>query len=164
MMRISAFVVSFLLFGLLFTALPQNSYAGIGMTTLGCCFDNNNECLSCGIFESCAVEESQCDTVNGNFSEGLVCFETQLSACADPGTDAGCCILARGECEGGISLNQCSNSGGAGWLLDQDCNEIVQCAGLTRNVPSLSQWGLIAVAAALGVVGLFGVLRRKAIS
>lgn len=163
MMRVSTFVISFLLLGFLFLALPQNSHSGFNLGPLGCCVDNNNVCLGCGPSENCAISQAQCDGVlGGNFSQGEICFETMLSSCADPGGDTGCCILARGNCEGGIDIAECTSQNGTGWIIAQSCSELVQCEDLPKSVPSLSQWGLLAVAAALGVVGLFGVLRRRA--
>ena len=160
-MRVSAFVVSFLLIGFFLMAVPQNSYAGVDPTALGCCVDNNGTCLTCGGLDDCAVQESQCDAVNGNFTEGQICFETMLDGCAGPDNVPGCCIINRGVCQGGIDINECTIAGGLTWVFDQSCSEQLQCTS-PKNVPSLSQWGLVAVAAVLGIVGLFGVLRRRA--
>ena len=67
--------ISILVFGFFFLVLPQNIYAGTDMTALGCCVDNNNVCLGCGEFENCSIPGSQCELINGNFTEGQACFE-----------------------------------------------------------------------------------------
>ena len=128
MMRLSTFVIFFLLVGFFFLAMPQNSYAGIAFTPLGCCVDNNGDCLGCGPSENCAISQGECEGgFGGNFSQGEICFDTQLSSCADPGVDVGCCIITRGECQGGTTLAQCNNQEGAGWILGQGCSQQLPC-------------------------------------
>ena len=163
MMKItSAVVVSLLLLGLLSLAFPHDSYGGIAMSPLGCCVDNDGVCLGCGESESCAITEDQCNIlVDGNFTEGEACFEEQADGCGGPDALPGCCVIARGQCIGGINLPECNNADGIEWITETSCDELLQCQQATRNVPSLSQWGLIAVAAVIGIAGLFGILRRR---
>ncbi|MGB3729330.1 MAG: IPTL-CTERM sorting domain-containing protein, partial [Thermodesulfobacteriota bacterium] len=48
-----------------------------------------------------------------------------------------------------------------GFFPGETCNEEAGvCSGFARDVPTLSEWGLIAMAGVLGVVG-FMVMRRK---
>jgi hypothetical protein len=56
-----------------------------------------------------------------------------------------------------------------GEFEDSTCNELTGlCSGfqpekdVTRNVPAISQWGLIAAAGVLGVIGFMVIRRRKA--
>ena len=37
------------------------------------------------------------------------------------------------------------------------------CSGFTRAIPTLSEWGLIAMAGILGIIGLIAIRRRKAV-
>ncbi len=44
----------------------------------------------------------------------------------------------------------------------EDCDEIVnQLVGVASSVPTLSEWGLIAMAGVLGIIGLLTIRRRK---
>jgi len=111
---ITTFVASFLVFGFLFLALPQNSNAEIDP---GCC---------------------QYGIEQGTLS----------------------CLDSGGRCpafKDGRSFD--------GFFPGETCNEQTGvCSGLNpedvRNVPTLSEWGLIAMAGVLGLVG-FMVMRRK---
>ncbi|MGB2693020.1 MAG: IPTL-CTERM sorting domain-containing protein [Thermodesulfobacteriota bacterium] len=83
--------------------------------------------------------------------------------------DPGCCQYGLEEGE-----RFCADSGGLcrrpipptsfdGFFPGETCNEQTGfCSGIqaTRDVPTLSEWGLIAMAGVLGVVG-FMVMRRK---
>ncbi|MEM7009642.1 MAG: IPTL-CTERM sorting domain-containing protein [Thermodesulfobacteriota bacterium] len=49
------------------------------------------------------------------------------------------------------------------FVPDRECNfQTGQCEGLARNVPTMSEWGLIAMAGVLGIIGYMILRRRKA--
>ena len=70
---------------------------------------------------------------------------------------------------------RCFNSGGKcppsrppnisdGFFPGEECvKEIGICTGFEKNVPTLSEWGLLAMASVLGIVG-FVVLRRRMVT
>jgi len=51
--------------------------------------------------------------------------------------------------------------GEGGDVVFAPCSEVPECAVAT-NVPTLSEWGLIAMAGILGIVGFMVIRRRKA--
>ena len=57
--------------------------------------------------------------------------------------------------DGGVTLNCVGANGG-----DGQCN-FINVPGLNANVPTLSEWGMIAAAAGLGLIGVFFAVRRK---
>ena len=108
--RISLFLVTFLIIGFFFLALPEKGFSGTGMTPIGCCqFTKPIEC-------------------NNLFTEGEV--------------------LECGIEEGTI-------------LLGEVCMDDTECSSPATNVPTLSEWGLIAMAGVLGIVGFMVIRRRK---
>ena len=80
-----------------------------------------------------------------------------------PPTILGCCQFA-GGCEN-TGLLECNNTfGSQGWFLGEMCNEeteLCPSSVITRNVPTLSQWGLIALAGVLGILAFIGIRRKK---
>lgn len=63
---------------------------------------------------------------------------------------------------------ECAVEQGLNFFIEQSCNEQTgQCSGsgpdTVRNIPTLSEWGLIAMASILGLVG-FIVMRRRVAS
>ncbi|MGB2693022.1 MAG: IPTL-CTERM sorting domain-containing protein [Thermodesulfobacteriota bacterium] len=108
---ITTFVASFLIFGFLFLALPQNGFTQ--EIELGCC--------------QYGLEEGE----------------------------RSCRI------SGGICPRPITRTSFDGFFPGETCNEEAGvCSGFARDVPTLSEWGLIAMAGVLGVVG-FMVMRRK---
>lgn len=84
--------------------------------------------------------------------------------------ELGCCQygLEMGESSCNISGGLCRrsppNTSFDGFFPGETCNEQAGvCSGFTRDVPTLSEWGLIAMAGVLGVVG-FIVMRRRTAS
>jgi len=79
--------------------------------------------------------------------------------------DIACCQLE----EGCLNVNTSDEieclSVGVQFLLNESCNEETGfCSGSQVNtpIPTLSQWGLIAMAAILGFIGFMVMRRRKA--
>lgn len=82
----------------------------------------------------------------------------------------GCCQFIDdfegSECgiiDGALDISACNEFGGIP-LSGETCNEETRfCSGFspTTNVPTLSEWGLIAMAGVLGIIGFFMVIRRR---
>lgn len=103
------------------------------------------------------------------FTMFLMISATNDANAGGPVNEPGCCqVLSDGEF-------QCNNTDSfcivvrddlfLGFFEGSDCNEMTGlCEGFDpsdiRDVPTLSEWGLIAMAGVLGVIG-FMVIRRK---
>ncbi len=163
--RTSLFVATFLIIGFFFLALPEKGVAGIG--PLGCCFDSQQTpaiCQGCGELGSCSVTLDRCTAELGQFwSTDLVCMGD--GSCVVPPTGgAGCCLFSEGDCEDDLEWQECNGNGEA-WFLSADCSEVSECPQFITNInspiPTLSEWGLIAMAGVLGIVGFMVIRRRK---
>jgi len=78
-------------------------------------------------------------------------------------TAIGCCQFQDG-CDVAGNLDECLAFGGQEFFEDEFCieNECVEIRlEATTNVPTLSEWGLIAMASILGIVGFMVIRRRK---
>ena len=51
---------------------------------------------------------------------------------------------------------------GGGYVLVPDCSDGLVFKLMPRNVPTLSEWGLIAMAGLIGIIGLYAIRRKKA--
>lgn len=154
----------FLCIALIVLAVPKPAYSGIPFS-LGCCISENgtSECLGCGEQgENCAIPQLTClEELGGTFFEGESFCSVGLPGanCFNSGETPGCCINGPGSCEDGVVVSSC---GGDQWFISEDCSDIPQCEVTTADVPALSQWGIIAIAAILGVVGFIVIRRRTA--
>ena len=135
------------------------------------------ECAVTPILTGCCVEDDVCtndvdpNNCTGTFDLGQFCGQGD---CVIP--DAGCCFLDPGDevalanravdpnkCVETTSI-MCNELGGAfqgeGTMCTEfpdECNEVPP----TMNVPTLSQWGLIATAGLLGIFSLLVIMRRQ---
>ncbi len=111
--RISLFLVTFLIIGFFFLALPDKSLSGV--PTIGCC-------------------------VTG-FPEG-------------PFT-----------CEDDVECSACDNSVTQICNIDEQCLTVNECKSKSQSqpIPTINEWGLIAMAGILGIVG-FMILRRRKVN
>ena len=67
-------------------------------------------------------------------------------------------------CEPGIGPDQCLAEPGETIPSSGECLDSGFCSGFvpeSTSVPTLSEWGLIAIAAILGIIGFIAVRRRK---
>lgn len=93
-------------------------------------------------------------------------FVFSAAAYSQPGPFEGCCQFFTG-CEN-LSQSECiANDNSTGFVIDMECNEATGSCPFpetgdseARPVPTLSEWGLIAMAGILGIVG-FMVIRRR---
>lgn len=155
----------FLFFALLVLAVPKPAYSGVPFS-LGCCVSDGPEaeCLGCGELGNCAITQQTClvDLEGGFFQGGSACIQEgdEPPGCFITGPSQGCCVDISGSCEDGVEVSSC---GGDQWFIGNRCSDIPQCRPPTPEIPALSQWGIIALAAILGVVG-FIVIRRKRVT
>ena len=135
----------------LFTTTEKAS-AGIPMGPLGCCL---SACFCDGF--RCAGPEEFCN--DPNFVPGAVCQESPGPICETVDEQFGCCLINDGICEDGTALGTCN---GLTWYEGASCSEIPGCPATPANaeVPTLSSWGLIALAVIIGAVA-FLVFRKK---
>ena len=82
--------------------------------------------------------------------------------------EPGCCQygLEEGELScidtGGLCPRVLPGTSFDGFFIGETCNEETGlCSGFSREVPTISEWGLIAMAGILGVIGFMVVRRRK---
>lgn len=71
----------------------------------------------------------------------------------------GCCLGSDGGCSEGVSYDACFAGGGQFWT-EGECAVTSFCA--RSNIPTMSEWGLMATALLLAIVGAgYITLRRK---
>jgi len=157
MKTISTFVIAFLIIGFFFVALPEE---GISSIADGCCIKDG----------ACAGCESGCITTpdfcidKGSTGEEGVCFDEGLgpAICGHTDEQEGCCVLGPVNCVEDIGVVDCFRvQMGDIWNPGDSCSEVPQCAKVNTPIPTLSQWGLITMAAILGVIGFIMVIRRR---
>lgn len=167
---IPIFVLPLLIFGFIFFASPENGYAGAPGISLGsCCIDlSSDECITCDFF-GCAYSRSFCEQeLGGDFLDGAggVCVSEQGEArCGDgdPG-EPGCCVISEGSCQDEVIRGNCFDDQGEGaefWVFNESCSNVPECEPTERPIPTLNYWGLIALAAVLGIIGFLAIQRRK---
>lgn len=128
---------------------------------------------TCGQLGCCQIqEEEQCLlTIDGtpacsltnkaDCSDGLwiaddICTESGL--CASLIT--GCCVFGENDCFE-TTQGECMDQGGEYRGDFVECSEVPICNVIPSQVPTLSQWGLIAMAGLLGLFSLFIIARRQ---
>jgi len=160
MKSISTFIIAFLIVGFFFLALPEKGFSGVN---LGCCITEipGGECLGCGLLEDCAISEGDCPA-DALFFNGEACLTNGIEECKNlEGTELGCCVITAGNCNDNQLIGACDEGEGIAWFIDTDCSEVPQCAPINNPIPTLSEWGLIAIAVVLGIVGFMVMRRRK---
>jgi hypothetical protein len=156
--QISLFVATFFIIGFFFVALPEKGYSGVP-TELGCC-TVGPECIGCEPLNNCAISTSACIDIGGDgIRSGEVCAS---GAACPPPQGLGCCVISEGNCFGEGILAACELELGMAWFENADCSEVPQCPqAVVSPIPTLSEWGLIAMVAVLGIVGFMVIRRRK---
>ncbi len=124
----------------------------------------------CIAHDGAGCDDLTCEeTVCGN--NFFCCDGFWATACADQANSVcavcqaqpneGCCT-GLGEFPDACSIlteQECTNSGGTYQGDGTNCNSFNQC--FTRPIPTMSEWGLIAMAGILGFVGFMVMRRRK---
>jgi len=162
---LSVFFAAFFLVSLFFLTSPERGSANDD--NLGCCI-NEGSCQACSQQEACAIGTALCDPgPGGSFTPGEVCI-TASNTCETPDQNTGCCVISVGrECSDDKQFTDCDLEGIA-WFPEISCSALGPQVCPTSlgsedraNVPALSQWALIAVAAVLGIVGFIVIRRRQ---
>lgn len=154
-------------FSFLFTvffifASAENGYSGIEFA-VGCC-RLNDSCVGCE--SGCAISSPECQAGGGtSLQTNFICVDEGAGAtCDSPGDNSGCCLVSQGDClEEQIGYFTCiDDAGGTAWFQSTDCSEVPQCSqSSAADIPTLGEWGMIALAGALGLAGLIFVRRRR---
>ena len=168
--RLSLFIAAFLIVGFFFLALPEKGYSGGAFFDFGCCttLEDGGDCVGCE--SGCATSEAFCNEIGGNFDlspMSQICEDSPPDQDADcifkVVTTPGCCLTDSDDCIES-SFVDCFDDVVVGeiWFDGVSCSEVPQCQIVNTPIPTLSEWGLIAIAAVLGVVGFMVIRRRKA--
>jgi len=139
---------------------------GCDVTTVGNCSGvwteglECNEVRTCGPIGCCQTGADECELTNDDdcdveWTQGATCSESGL--CNEMIT--GCCVFAPNDC-GEISEVECLEQRGRFEGPDVACSEVAQCNIVISPIPTLNQWGLIAMAGLLGLFSLFIIIRR----
>ena len=155
---------TFLVLCFILISAPEYSHA---QGDFGCCrtVDAPNipagECVGCE-GEDCIVSGAYCTSVGGFIRGGSCNSQPEGAVCDALIFNAGCCAIAPGQCLEDTEFDDCIFVE-EGILLapDESCSVISLCQPPPRNVPSLSQWGLVALAGVLGVFALIVITRKK---
>jgi len=128
-----------------------------------------NGVRTCGQIGCCQLdidpgEDPMCDLTNfEDCDEGPPAEWTSNDACTPSGLCAsniiGCCVFGPNDCSE-ISEQQCELQEGLFEGPGSECSEIPICNVVASPIPTLNQWGLIAVAGLLGLFSLFIIIRR----
>jgi hypothetical protein len=172
--KFSIFIATFLIIGFFFLALPEKGYSGGPFLSFGCCKTevggSGGECIGCE--SGCATSQDFCEENDGEFfmsGASHICDDVDAMLGAECELtdliDQGCCVTESGDCIES-SFGGCLDDGLVGeiWFDVADCSEVPECeVNVVSAVPTLSEWGLIAFAGILGIVG-FMVMRRRKVS
>jgi len=125
----------------------------------GCCqIDEDMEQLI-SIDATCEdVTNVACFESGGMFSPGGTC-DTEEGVCDF--APLGCCVFGPNDCDE-LTEEGCSLEGGRFEGDNVQCSDVPECnVQVVTAVPTLNQWGLIAVAGLLGFFSLFIIIRRR---
>jgi len=159
--NIETLVVAFLVVSFLLLALPEK---GISSILEGCCIKDN---LCVGCVSGCATTKDFCTKKGGDDPVKNICINDGGGAVCNDSLNIdgnGCCVIGPHDCEGDLGWRECLGdpSGGVGkiWNLGVSCSEVQICNIVISPIPTLNQWGLIAMAGLLGLFSLFIIIRR----
>lgn len=161
----SLFIATLFLIGLLFPALsPDVAYGGF--SAVGCCTTEleGGSCVACPEDENCVASQDFCESQDGFFDKGGCRTVDGSAACGPIVQTDGCCVVEPGSCVDDIDTEACflGLSGSPElWVSNTSCSEVPECT-ITRNIPTMSNWGLIALAAVFVMVGVWAITRKKA--
>jgi len=123
----------------------------------GCCVVGDNNCLNNQTEEECPIPP------NVEWVEDVAC--SSVPQCDIPPPGLGCCVLGENDCINDQNEDECDAAGG-NLELRLSCSSVPECnvmppPPVVSNVPTISQWGMIAMAGLLGIFSLLIIMRRK---
>jgi len=132
------------------SGVPQCNIPPLGT---GCCVISDNNCVDDQTVGECTglggidfVSETDCSFV---------------PQCNVPPPGTGCCVIGPLDCVQNQNADECGALGGT---LDEgvSCVDIPECVPqpIVTNVPTISQWGMIAMAGLMGIFSLLIIMRR----
>jgi len=135
-----------------------------GRWSAGVTCNDNDTCGPLNVTGCCQEDLEQCSETDfqscrGEFFEDGSCIDGD-TRCDD--IPLGCCIISKNDCEF-ITEDVCDSLNGEYRGNGVVCSEVPECRvpPPTSAVPTISQWGMIAVAGMLGLFSLFVIIRRK---
>lgn len=167
--QISLFMLPLVLAGFLFPILSADM-ANAGWTAIGCCVTDEieSQCLDCPEGETCVASVDYCKSQGGLIEikkSDDACTQVDGSAVCNPIDDAqGCCVIDPGNCLDDIDTVSCFDEISLTsdfWVLNTSCSNVPECT-VTRNIPTMSNWGLLALAGIFVLVGIWAITRKKA--
>jgi len=139
------------------TDVTEEVCGGTGDWTEG---EECNIVRTCGPVGCCQQEPTICSESNeidclGEWTQGATCSAS--GSCDE--MILGCCVFGPNDC-GVISEEECLEERGDYEGDDVECSEVPICNVVISPIPTLNQWGLIAVAGLMGLFSLFIIIRR----
>ena len=169
--KITAFIAVFILTGLMFYVLNTNFAHGIAPPgppgqVAGCCTtaDGGGQCVGCPEGGTCLSTGDFCESEGGFFEKGACSVVDGSASCGGAVAGTGCCVIEPGSCVSDISGDSCFSGEFSEveiFVAGAACSEVPQCT-ITRNIPTMSNWGLIALAAVFVLAGIWAITRKKA--
>ena len=166
--NVSIYTITLFALGLVFLVISANEVSAIGpVIEPGCCKTQEvgGQCIGCPEGDACFASSIYCEGEDGVFSSGGACIDEGEGAfCGKVETTDGCCVIEPGRCVDDTDIESCflgTPGGPEIFASGASCFDIPRCTP-TRNVPTLSNWALIATAAVLVLVGIWGITRKKA--
>lgn len=166
--QIHTFFALLLLAGFIIPLFGVDTASAVGPVEIpGCCTtaQGGGECLDCPEGASCLTSSLYCAGEGGFFSEAGVCFDSGAGATCGTGVAAeGCCVIEPGNCQETENANVCfeftSQIFPDFFAAGASCEEIPQCTPI-RNIPTMSNLGLYALAAVFILVGIWAITRKR---
>ncbi len=127
-----------------------------GFVATGCCVFEENSCTDDQTSAQCPVPPNE-----------LWVQDTQCSdvpECNVPPPNQGCCVIGENNCVDDQTSAQCPVPPNVEWAEGVECAFVPECnvppPPPPTDVPTLGQWGMIVIAAFLGIYS-FMVLRKR---
>lgn len=166
--KVSTFVAAFIFACLIFSisSTDISKAEPIPIPAPGCCTtqEDGGQCVGCPEGEECQASGNFCNAEGGFFSKGT-CFDDGGGAvCGDGTEDEGCCVIEAGSCSDDVNIESCflgTPGGPELFVRGASCSVVPQCT-VTRNIPTMSNWGLIALAGIFILVGIWAITKKKA--
>ncbi len=157
-----------ILSGIFVVALIMMIFPKLGVSqsaTLGCCYDHDaNKCVGC--VGNCSLSEELCGSnswyVNGDEGYKCVLVPPDQDQSCEPASGLGCCEYNERNCADDVDFSACNGVGEA-WFEKESCSNVSQCLKLVQApIPTLTQWGFIALGGILVLTSLYAIRRRIA--